>query len=238
MQWSLLPPLSFAASSVNLGGLLEPAYEVGGDCFDYAFNDGVLEIAVMDMVGHGLTSAILASLLVGAYRHGRRAGQGLPELAVSIDDAARQFPGSPVFATALLGKLEAATGRLSWLTCGHPQPIIARANTTLPDLDITIGVPVGLGALGPVVGSIAEVSLQPGDGVLVYTDGVVDARTKAGDFFGEHRLRDLLSREHVAGGTPQEVVRRLVRTSMEHSEGHLRDDASMLYVRWDGPESA
>jgi serine phosphatase RsbU (regulator of sigma subunit) len=238
MQWSLLPPLSFATGGVTVAGLLEPAYEVGGDCFDYAYNNGVLEFAVMDMVGHGLTSATLASLLVGAYRHGRRAGQDLPNLAISIDHAARSFPGPPTFATALLGHVTAATGRLRWLTCGHPQPIIARENTTLSDLEITIGVPVGLGALGPVVGSIAEVDLQPGDGVLIYTDGVVEARTPTGDFFGEQRLRDLLSREHAAGGTPQEVVRRLVRNTLEHSEDHLRDDASMLYIRWDGPKSA
>jgi serine phosphatase RsbU (regulator of sigma subunit) len=197
----------------------------------------VLEFAVMDMVGHGLTSATLASLLVGAYRHGRRAGQDLPDLATSIDQAARSFPGPPTFATAVLGQVTASTGRLRWLTCGHPQPIIARENTTLSDLEITIGVPVGLGALGPVVGSIAEVDLQPGDGVLMYTDGVVEARTPTGDFFGEQRLRDLLSREHGTGGTPQEVVRRLVRTTLEHSEDHLRDDATMLYIRWDGPKS-
>jgi serine phosphatase RsbU (regulator of sigma subunit) len=237
MQWSLLPPLSFATGGVTVAGLLEPAYEVGGDCFDYAYNNGVLEFAVMDMVGHGLTSATLASLLVGAYRHGRRAGQDLPDLAISIDQAARSFPGPPTFATAVLGQVTASTGRLRWLTCGHPQPIIARENTTLSDLEITIGVPVGLGALGPVVGSIAEVDLQPGDGVLMYTDGVVEARTPTGDFFGEQRLRDLLSREHGTGGTPQEVVRRLVRTTLEHSEDHLRDDATMLYIRWDGPKS-
>ncbi len=237
MQWSLLPPLSFAAGGVTISGLLEPAYEVGGDCFDYAFNSGVLDFAVMDMVGHGLTSATLASLLVGAYRHGRRAGHDLADLAVAIDGAAREFPGPPTFATAVLGQLEAATGRLRWLTCGHPQPIIARQGATLSDVEITVGVPVGLGAIGSVVGSTAEIMLQPGDGVLIYTDGVVEARTPAGDFFGEQRLRDLLSREHAAGGTPQEVVRRLVRSTLDHSEQQLRDDASMLYIRWDGPSS-
>ena len=54
MQWSLLPPLSFAAAGMTIAGLLEPAYEVGGDCFDYAFNAGLLDFAVLDSVGHGL----------------------------------------------------------------------------------------------------------------------------------------------------------------------------------------
>ena len=60
MQWSLLPPLSFASDGTSFAGLLEPAYEVGGDCFDYAVNDGVLDIAMFDAMGHGLTSAVLA----------------------------------------------------------------------------------------------------------------------------------------------------------------------------------
>jgi len=234
MQWSLLPPLSFASGGVTIAGLLEPAYEVGGDCFDYAFNSGILDFAVMDMVGHGLSSASLASLLVGAYRHGRRDGQGLRQLASTIDDAARQFPGEVAFATVLLARLEAATGLLQWVTCGHQQPIVVRRGVTLPDVDIAVGVPVGLGALATVVGDVAEVMLEPGDGVLVYTDGVIEARTPDGAFFGEDRLRDLLAREHASGGSPQEIVRRLVRTTLEHSANQLRDDATMLYIRWDG----
>jgi serine phosphatase RsbU (regulator of sigma subunit) len=234
MQWSLLPPLSFAAGGVTITGLLEPAYEVGGDCFDYAYNDGVLDFAMLDTVGHGLNSAVLAALLIGAYRHGRRENRDLAELAMTIDVAARTFPGDPAFATAILGKLEAATGRLTWMACGHVQPIHVRGTNTLPDRVVSPGLPLGLGAIGPVVGEVVEVFLEPGDGLLVYTDGVVEARTPAGEFFGEERLRDLFAREHAAGDSPQEVVRRLVRTAMEHSGPQLRDDASLLYLRWDG----
>jgi serine phosphatase RsbU (regulator of sigma subunit) len=235
MQWSLLPPLSFATAGTTIAGLLEPAYEVGGDCFDYAFNRGVLDFAMMDMVGHGLSSASLAAVLIGAYRHGRRAGQDLVELATAIDEAARGFPARPSFATAVFGRLEAATGRLSWLTSGHPVPLIVRRGVTLPEGEHVPGVPLGLSSLAAVVGDVSEVALEPGDGILIYTDGVVEARTPDGEFFGEERLRDLLAREHAAGGSPQEVVRRLVRTTIEHSAGTLRDDASLLYLRWDGP---
>jgi serine phosphatase RsbU (regulator of sigma subunit) len=234
MQWSLLPPLSFGVDGVTITGLLEPAYEVGGDCFDYAYNDGVLDFVMLDTVGHGLTSAVLAALLVGAYRHGRRQGQDLAELALTIDEAARTFPGDLAFATAILGQLEAATGRLTWMACGHVQPIHVRGGNTLSDVVVTPGLPLGLGAIGQVVGEVIEVFLEPGDGVLVYTDGVVEARTPDGEFFGEERLRDLFAREHMAGDSPQEVVRRLARTAIEHSASNLRDDASLVYLRWDG----
>lgn len=95
MQWSLLPPISFAAAGMTSAGLLEPAYEVGGDCFDNAYNSGVLDLVVLDTVGHGLTSAVLASLLVGAHRHGPREGDDRPGLATRIAAAARTFSDRP-----------------------------------------------------------------------------------------------------------------------------------------------
>ncbi len=235
MQWALLPPLSFRTGPATVAGLVEPAYEVGGDCFDYAFNGGLLDFAIFDSVGHGLNSAVLASLLVGAYRHARREGCDLPQIAALVDAAARQHPGSLPFATAILARLDVATGRLRWLTCGHPQPLIARSGSVLNAVTVAPGVPLGMGALASVVGEVIEVALEPGDGVLLYTDGVVEARTPTGEFFGEVRLRDLLAREHLAGDSPQEVIRRLVRTTIEHTATQgLRDDASMLLTVWDG----
>jgi phosphoserine phosphatase RsbU/P len=234
MQWSLLPPLSFSAAGVTIAGLLEPAYEVGGDCFDYAFNGGRLDFAVLDTVGHGLTSAVLAALLVGAYRHGRREGESLQLTAARIDAAARTFPGGSAFATAILGRLDSGSGTLSWLTCGHALPIVVRDGTLVGESKVKPGLPLGMGALAPVVGDLVEMDLQPGDGVLIYTDGVTDSLMPDGSLFGEERLRDLLAREHGAGASPQEVVRRLIRTAIEHAATKLRDDATLVYLRWDG----
>src|SRR3954452_20661482 len=236
MQWALLPPLSFSAGGASVAGLLEPAYEVGGDAFDYAYNAGRLDFAIFDTVGHGLRSAVLSSLAVGAYRHGRRAGGGLPEIATFMDTAVRTHPGQLPFASALLARLAASTGQLTWMTCGHPHPLIVRGGSVLPAASVRPGLPGGMGGVGSVVGDVVSVDLEPGDGVLLYTDGVIEARTNDGEFFGEERLRDLLAREHVAGASPQEVIRRLVRTTIEHAATTgLRDDASMLYVHWSGP---
>ncbi len=234
MQWSLLPPIAFTTENTTVAGLLEPAYEVGGDSFDYALNERVIDLAVFDAVGHGLASAVLASLLMGAYRHGRRNGEDLHELARSIDRAVREVSGPATFATALLARFDVPSGRLSWLSCGHPAPIIVRRGSTLDENKIGPALPLGLGYLADVTGEIGSVDLEPGDGVLLYTDGVIEARSADGEAFGEERLRDLLAREHLAGGRPQEVVRRLVRSTMSHAGTRLRDDASMLYLRWDG----
>ncbi|MEP7178504.1 MAG: PP2C family protein-serine/threonine phosphatase [Pseudonocardiales bacterium] len=234
MQWSVLPPLSFATGTTSVAGLLEPAYEVGGDCFDYALNAGVLDLAVFDAVGHGLASAVLGALLMGAYRHGRRDNKDLRALMDSIDGAVRASAGKAPFATGVLARLDVPSGQLSWISCGHPQPIIVRRGSTLAETEITPALPLGLGGLAPVVGDLVTVALEPGDGVLLYTDGVVEARDTDGHPFGEARLRDLLAREHLAGGPAQEIVRRLVRSALEHTQVRLRDDATLLYLRWGG----
>src|SRR6266571_4506163 len=65
MQWQLLPPLTFLTPRVSIAGLLEPAYEVGGDAFDYALNGRVARLAIVDPVGHDLTASTLASVAIG-----------------------------------------------------------------------------------------------------------------------------------------------------------------------------
>jgi hypothetical protein len=238
MQWSLLPPLSFDINGTTLSGLVEPAYEVGGDAFDYAYNHGVLDLALFDTIGHGVGSATLAALVVGAYRQSRRLGKSLPDLARAIDAAVRSFPAKPVFATAVLARLHLASGTLRWITCGHPQPLLTRDGTCMADdPDIVPGVPAGLGEVGNLIGSQNQTALQPGDGLLFFSDGVVEARNAVGEPFGDKRLRDLLAREHRANLPAQETVRRLVRSSMDHSGNHLNDDATMLYLRWGGPRA-
>ncbi len=157
MQWSLLPPLSFAAAGMTNAGLLEPAYNVGGDCFDYAFNAGILDLTILDTVGHGINSAILAALLVGAYRHSRRVGADLATMATQMDAAAGMFPAQPALATAILGRLDTSLGMFDWMSCGHPLPIVIRDGEIVSEPSVRPGQPLGIGSLGAVVGDITRV---------------------------------------------------------------------------------
>ncbi len=78
-------------------------------------------------------------------------------------------------------------------------------------------------------------TLQPGDTVVLYTDGVVEARGPDGQEFGVDRLRDLLEREAASERAPEEVLRRLVRAVLDHQAGLLRDDATLVLLQWAGP---
>jgi hypothetical protein len=95
IQWELLPPLTFGTERIVITGGLEPAYDIGGDTFDYAVNGDTADLLVLDSVGHGLPAAVLASVAVGAYRHARRTLLDLPEIAQQVDAAiAGQFGAS------------------------------------------------------------------------------------------------------------------------------------------------
>ena len=78
MQWDLLPPLNTRTPGATIAGMLEPAYDIAGDAFDYSISDGDLHFAIIDGMGHGIGSTLLTGLAVGAYRHARRAATPLP----------------------------------------------------------------------------------------------------------------------------------------------------------------
>ena len=179
MQWDLLPPIVFRSPPVTLAGLLEPAYEVGGDCFDYAINWPVLDIAVMDSMGHGLNSAILAGLAIGCYRHDRRHGRTMEAMHQELDETVKSRYEGAAFVTGQLAQLNVETGRMRWTNAGHPLPLHIRGGQVIGDFACRPTVPWGLGIRddGPVV---AEESLEPGDGVLFYTDGAIEGRASHG----------------------------------------------------------
>jgi serine phosphatase RsbU (regulator of sigma subunit) len=220
-----------------VAGLLEPAYDVGGDCFDYSLNGDVLDFVVFDAMGHGLRSAVLGSLAVSSYRNSRRENPAadVRVLLRAVDAVIADYAGGDAFVTALFGQLDITRGRLQWATAGHPGPLHVRRASTLPSVEVRPASPLGLNAwLGPDDDiEVVEVTFEPGDALLFYTDGVVEARDADGEEFGEARLRDLLERESSSGREPAEMLRRLVHSVLTHHGSRLRDDASTLYLRWD-----
>jgi len=235
MQWDLLPPLDFVSPQVSTAGLLEPAYEVGGDCFDYAMNWPVFNVAIMDSMGHGLNSAVMSGLALGCYRHERRHGRALGGMHEELDAVIESRYGGRGFVTGQLAQLNVETGHLQWTNAGHPLPLHIRGGQVIGDLACRPTVPWGIGRK-TVEPTVADVALEPGDGVLFYTDGVTDGRARTGTPFGLDRLIDLVGQMASDQLGPQEIVRLIVRRVLEHHSERLSDDATLFLVKWTGSE--
>jgi len=233
MQYLLLPPLTFASRPVTVAAALEPCYRVAGDTIDYSVDAGRTRVAMFDGMGHGLQSAQCAVLTVAAYRNARRSGRTLTETMEAIDATLFEGLGGEVFSTGVLLELDTDTGLLQWANAGHPEPLLMRGGKLIKALHVEPRSPLGLGYLGGSDSpSIGYEQLEPEDRILLFTDGVVEARSPAGDFFGVERLTDLVIR-HLAGGlSAPETIRRVVRELLEHQQDQLSDDASLLLLEW------
>lgn len=231
MQWDLLPPLSLDSGRVSVAGLIQPAYEVGGDSFDYAVNGDTLHFAVFDAMGHGLRSSQLAHLAVSTYRHSRRCALDLEATYIAMDTAIAARGPDTEYVTCILGELDLLDGGLSWINVGHPLPLLVRGGKVVGPLACVPTLPAGLGdsAGACEVAEIAHHVLEPRDRLFCITDGVVDAHRPGAEDFGEERLVELLSDRSSAGLDAAETVRQLSHTVLDH-HGVLSDDTTAFLV--------
>ncbi|HLM17264.1 MAG TPA: PP2C family protein-serine/threonine phosphatase [Acidimicrobiia bacterium] len=229
---SRLPPLSLSTGDVSVAGALEPAYSVSGDAFDYALNGSSLHIGIFDGMGHDLLAARLADLIVSGYRYCRRALLPLSETYHYLDGLLRDSFGADRFCTAQLAVLDADRRTLELLNAGHPGPLLVRDGqiSTLQDGERVL--PLGLGDLGAKPVETRTVSLKPDDRLLMYTDGVTEARSGQGSLFGEQRLVDVMERARKETQLLAEAVRRVMHDVAAFRGGEWRDDATVVLVHW------
>jgi serine phosphatase RsbU (regulator of sigma subunit) len=223
--------LTFATEDVMISAILEPAYDVGGDAFDYAVNGETLYAAVFDAVGHGIDASALTSLAMSAYRNARRCGLDLVDTYRSIDKwVSARYPHR--FVTAVLAELDTARGLCRKISAGHPGELLLREGKLVRALPAPTALPLGLGHLGEPIPGVEEEALQPGDQILLYTDGVTEARTDDGEFFGRDRLVDFVTRTLADRVSAPETLRRLVHAILDHQHENLQDDATAVLIEW------
>lgn len=233
LQWNLMPPRSFANKDVVISAAMEPAYEIGGDAFDYALAGDQVHLGIFDAMGHNSHAGLAANLVVAACRNQRRQGVDLITLGERVEDILLDHFSHETFVTATLADLDAATDLLTWINRGHHPPVLIRAGRWTTVLDCPPAHPLGAG-LG-ITATLCEEQLEPGDRILLYTDGITEARDKQGTEFGLHRFTDFIIRHHADGFPVPETLRRLMRAVLDHHDGRLGDDATVVCLEWHGP---
>jgi len=233
LEWNLMPPLSFANPDVIIAAAAEPAYDIGGDAFDYAVADRMAHVAVFDAMGHDSFAGLTASVAVAAFRNERRQGANLVGIGEGIERALIDHFDGARYTTAVLADLDLASGEFSWVSRGHPPPIIIRGGRWVSGLECEPAHPLGMG-LGLEV-TVCREQLKAGDRIVLYTDGITEARDRTGDEFGVARFIEFLNRHHAEGLPVPETLRRLMRAILAHNQGRLADDATVLCLEWHGP---
>ena len=230
IQWELLPRLALAAPEYVVAGTVEPAYDVGGDTFDYAAQPESMTVSVTDAMGHGLQAALLAGLAVAALRNARRRRAGLLEQVDHANRALHAQFGGERFVTGQVLRLDVPGGTGAVVNAGHPLPRLVRGGRVEPvglDADLPLGVDP------ETVYQVQPLKLEPGDRLVLLSDGVLEAAPEGGAAYGAGRLDEVLRDSQELA--PYEVARLVVQEVIAHRAGDLADDLTAVCLDWRGP---
>jgi serine phosphatase RsbU (regulator of sigma subunit) len=225
-----LLPRGLEYPGVAVDFLFEPCTGVGGDYFDFMrLGDDCLALVVADVSGHGVASAMTASI-VKALLPGYLESSLSPAAAFARlnQDLLRLTPDD-VFLTAFAALYQPGRRRLVWCSAGHPPPLYRRADGGMESLEMASPF---LGAFeqdNPIMRlADRELPVGPGDRLALYTDGLTEAPDSQGRLFGLERLRGLLARH---GSASRQELRRRVWQGLEHFvDGEFPDDVAFIVV--------
>ncbi len=228
LQWDLLPGRSLGDDRFLVAGQLEPAYDVHGDHFDWALDGDRLTVTVLNGHGDGMEAALLTAVAVNAMRNARRCGADIVEQAELASDAVHARYGGAAHAATLLLEIDLVSGGVSAVDAGSPHCLIARAGETEK---VPLEQQLPLGMFGEAHYEIQRFSLEPGDRMLVVSDGVHAASPGGQSRYGESALLSALRRTRLQPAT--EAVGTVMRGLRDYHAGvEPEDDAVMVCLDW------
>ena len=200
------------------------ANEIGGDYYDFLpLEDGRFAFAIGDASGHGIGAGLLMAIASVSLEAALELDQHPKAVLASVNRILCRTGGSRAFVTLFYGLLDPKTGILQWANAGHPFPLLRRGNGEVVELGRG-SLPLGLRR--KEVWAASQIEIQPGDQLVLYSDGIPEARGAAGDY-GFERLRA----EVQQGGSPEYLHARIWQHLEKHlGEENLRDDATLVIL--------
>jgi phosphoserine phosphatase RsbU/P len=229
IQRRLLPQQVPQIDGWELAVSWQPASGVGGDCFDtIRFDESRLALSIADVVGKGIPAALLMSNLQAAVRAFASEAVDPQALCLQVNRILCGNIAEGRFISFFYCVLESATGTVTYTNAGHYLPVLVRADGSIERL----------GAGGPVLGVLpdagyeqAQVTMNPGDRLLLFTDGITEARSADDEEFGEERLIEAAI-AHRACSAPA-LQARLADAVVAFTGGRLQDDATLMVLASD-----
>ncbi|MFB7168524.1 PP2C family protein-serine/threonine phosphatase [Streptomyces sp. NBC_00401] len=239
-QKALLRPLPHRIGPLRIASLYlaaEDEAEIGGDLYTATGTDDGVRMIIGDVRGHGLSAVGESALLLGSFRVVADQHATLPALAVALDRSVSRYLADFVeaedevdehFITALLLDIP-IHGRMTRMTsCGHPPPLLLHEHRVRTLTSPHPAPPLGVAGLRVAPYPVDEFAFDAGDTLVLYTDGVTEARDEGGVFYPfAQRV------EQWTTSSPEALLDHIRRDLLAHCRGHLSDDAAIIAIQRD-----
>jgi sigma-B regulation protein RsbU (phosphoserine phosphatase) len=229
VQQRLLPQHAQTLKTITYGGRCLPAREIGGDYYDFLeLGPGRLGVLLADVSGKGVAGALLTASLQASFRSQLDLGMRHPKaLLASVNKLFHESTPAEYYATMFFAEYRDHGRELRYVNCGHPAAILARSNGAMEHLEAT-ALPIGIFAWWKA--EEKSVTLAPGDVLIVFSDGVLEAGIERGAEFGETRLLEALASSPRAEGVDV-LLDHVVTEVLRFSPGAQSDDVTLVALK-------
>lgn len=238
MQRSLLPDLTEPVEGFRIACAYRPCEPLAGDFYDIFRDRGEVTLIVADVMGHGLEAALLTMLVKAVFHEMAPVINDIPTLLWVMDAHLRRLIPEGSFVAATVLRLERGTSAVTLANAGMPYPIILRSGSQRAEELESAGVPLGLDVDKPAASyELKSLVLEPGDVLLVRSDGIASIESRSGGSFGDRHLWQTVDR--LPGLPVEKVIEVLMAEAMRYGSGcAFGDDVNLIAVSRVSPGTA
>ncbi|HEY6136324.1 MAG TPA: SpoIIE family protein phosphatase [Thermoanaerobaculia bacterium] len=230
IQRGLLPAAPRSIPGYTFAGLNRPCRSISGDYYDFVVRpDGKVYFVIGDVSGKGITAGLMMAGLQAAFRIFCKTDPSPAILAAELNTALKENLPQSKFVTLFLGRLDTATGTIEYANAGHAPPLWIRKSGVeeLAETDLVLGVVTRADFLN------RRLRLEPGDALVLFTDGVSEAENHEGQEMSPMQFADRLAKLH--GTRAEEITKALDEAVLRHvGDAPLADDVTLVVVSRDG----